>query len=418
MNRLFVFAVGCLAVTILAGFLTAIATVVDTPFVDFRHLNSSHTLFALGFVIAGALGAAQTAVGRPPGRPQVVLFVIAIGAPFLAMAAGGFSGREYITWPPLFSIPLFVAISWAAMNILRGLGRLGGAQPEAAWLVGIGAILLLLGFAEAHLYLLPAIGLDIGKDMAVQWQGLDTLIGGWNAILYGVGAMIVAPAGQPSRWLRNLLLVAAVSGLLLTFSHHHYQSPQATWLKQVAFLSSLFAAVVFVHDFRTWRREVGATTKLAVLLLKAEHWTLFSVGTGFLMALPMLNVLMHGTYVVVAHAMGSMIGVNAMLIFAIARAQGGTADTLADARFRRWSRLFDWSLGGFVATLAGAGLAKGVLRPDGGYWAFIDAVQAILLLLPAFGAALGGLLLWIAVDSLRAGEVPGTVASSLPKTSA
>ena len=401
MNRLFPFALGCLAVTMLIGLITGLATVLDMPFIDFRYLNSAHTLFALGFVIAGALGAAQVAVGRPPEWPQIILFVIGIGAPLLALATGGFSGREYLSWPPLFSLPLFAAIAWASVNVLIGLGRLGRAHPESAWVVGIGAVVLPLGFAEAHLYLLPAIGLDIGKDLAVQWQGIDTMIGGWNAILYGVGAMMIAPAGKLSRAFRNLLFIVAVAGLLLTFSHHHYPSPQATWLKNVAFLTSLLAAVAFLHHFRNWRRATPAQTKLTVLLGIAERWTIFAVGTGFLMALPPINVLVHGTYVIVAHSMGSMIGVNAVLIFAIARGQGEDAGAFANLAFRRWSRLFDWSLIGFVAVLAGAGLAEGVLRTDGGYWAYIGEVKTVLSLLPLFGVALAVLVGWIAADCLR-----------------
>ena len=401
MNRLFPLAVGCLAVTMLIGLVTAMATVLETPLIDFRTLNSSHTLFALGFVIAGALGAAQVAVGRPPPRPQVILFLAGIAAPLLAMAAGGFSGREYLTWPPLFSIPLFGAIAWASVNVLIGLTRLGREHPESAWVIGIGAVVLPLGFAEAHLYLVPAIGLDIGKDMAVQWQGIDTMIGGWNAMLYGVGAMMIAPAGKMSRGFRNLLFLVAATGLLLTFSHHHYASPQATWLKNVAFLTSLLAAVAFLHHFRNWRRAAPADTRLAVLLGIVERWTIFAVGTGFLMALPPLNVLVHGTYVIVGHAMGSMIGVNAILIFAIARGQGEQPGAVADAAFRRWSRLFDWSLAGFVAILFGAGLVEGVLRTDGGYWAYIGEVRSVLTLLPVFGVALAVLIGWIAIDCLR-----------------
>jgi hypothetical protein len=393
MNRLFPVALGCLAATMLMGLVTALATVLDAPFADFRILNSSHTLFALGFVIAGALGAAQVAVGRPPGWAQAALFLIGIGAPLLAMAAGGFSGREYLSWPPLFSLPLFAAMAWASVNVMIGLARLYRAHPAAAWVVGIGAVVLPLGFAEAHLYLVPAIGLDIGKDMAVQWQGVDTMIGGWNAMLYGVAAMMVAPAGISSRTFRTLLLIAAVSGLLLTFSHHHYQSPQATWLKNVAFLTSLLAAVAFLHHFRNWRRAAPAETRLTVLLGIAERWTIFAVGTGFLMALPPLNVLVHGTYVIVGHAMGSMIGVNAILIFAIARGLGEA---------------------GFVAVLVAAGLVEGVLRTDGGYWGYIGEVRSVMLLLPVAGAALAVLVTWIAIDCLRPGERLRGRGSSLP----
>jgi hypothetical protein len=406
MNRLFPVALGCLAATMLMGLVTALATVLDAPFADFRILNSSHTLFALGFVIAGALGAAQVAVGRPPGWAQAALFLIGIGAPLLAMAAGGFSGREYLSWPPMFSLPLFAAMAWASVNVMIGLARLYRAHPAAAWVVGIGAVVLPLGFAEAHLYLVPAIGLDIGKDMAVQWQGVDTMIGGWNAMLYGVAAMMVAPAGISSRTFRTLLLIAAVSGLLLTFSHHHYQSPQATWLKNVAFLTSLLAAVAFLHHFRNWRRAAPAETRLTVLLGIAERWTIFAVGTGFLMALPPLNVLVHGTYVIVGHAMGSMIGVNAILIFAIARGLGEAPEAAADAAFRR--------LAGFVAVLVAAGLVEGVLRTDGGYWGYIGEVRSVMLLLPVAGAALAVLVTWIAIDCLRPGERLRGRGSSLP----
>ncbi len=414
MNRLFPFAVSCLAATMLVGLIAAMATVLNTSFVDFRYLNSSHTLFALGFVIAGALGAAQVAVGRPPTRPQVVLFLVGIAAPLLATATGGFSGREYLSWPPLLSLPLIGAIAWASVNVLIGLGRLGRTHPESAWVVGIGAVVLPLGFAEVHLYLVPAIGLDIGKDMAVQWQGIDTMIGGWNAMLYGVAAMMVAPAGKLSRGFRALLFLVAATGLLLTFSHHHYQSPQATWLKNVAFLTSLLAAVAFLHHFRNWRRAAPAETRLTVLFGIAERWTIFAVGTGFLMALPPLNVLVHGTYVIVGHAMGSMIGVNAILIFAIARGQGEASGAIADAAFRRWSRLFDWSLVGFVAVLFGAGLVEGVLRTDGGYWAYIGEVRSVLSLLPVFGAALAGLVGWIAIDCLRPGAGSRAVGPERP----
>lgn len=414
MNRLFPVAVGCLAATVLMGLVTALATVLDAPFADFRILNTSHTLFALGFVIAGALGAAQAAVGRPPGWPQAALFLIGIGAPLLATAAGGFSGREYLSWPPLFSLPLFVAMSWASINVMIGLARLYRAHPDAAWVVGIGAVVLPLGFAEAHLYLVPAIGLDIGKDLAVQWHGVDTMIGGWNAMLYGVAAMMAAPAGKSSKAFRKLLFLAAVSGLLLTFSHHHYQSPQATWLKNVAFLTSLLAAVAFIHHFRAWRSAAPAETRLTVLLGIAERWTIFAVGTGFLMALPPLNVLVHGTYVVVGHAMGSMIGVNAILIFAIARGLGEAPGAAADAAFRRWGRLFDWSLAGFVAVLVAAGLVEGVLRTDGGYWGYIGEVRSVMLLLPVAGAALAVLVAWIAIDCLRPGERLRGPESTLP----
>ena len=414
MNRLFPFAVSCLAATMVMGLVTAIATVFDTPFIDFRYVNSTHTLFALGFVIAGALGAAQVAVGRPPEWPQVALFLVGIGAPLLAIAAGEFSGREYLSWLPIFSLPLFAAIAWASINVLLGLGWLGRSHPDSAWLVGIGAVLLPLGFMEAHLYLLPTIGLDIGRDLAVEWQGIDTMIGGWNAMLYGVGSTMIAPVGKPSRAFRSVLFIVAVSGLLLTFSHHHYQSPQATWLKDVAFLSSLLAAIAFVHHFRTWRRAAPTETKLTVLLGMVERWTLFSVATGFLMALPMLNVLMHGTYVVVAHAMGSMIGVNAILIFAISQGQSEGVRVVADAGFRRWSRLFDWSLGGFVAVLVGAGLVEGVLRPEGGYWGYIGEVRLVMTLLPVFGVALSVLVAWIAIDSLWPSEGARRRGSSFP----
>jgi nitric oxide reductase subunit B len=404
-NRLLPLAIACLALTVLLGLLTAVASVLGASVVDFRQLNFLHTLFALGFVIIGALGAALVVVGRPPRRSHLALFIIAIGLPAVAIMQGDFSGRKYLTWAPVFSIPLFLAIGWASLGILRGIVRLERKDPEAAWMIGIGALLLPLSFAEAHLYLIPSVGLDIGKDLAVQWHALDTIIGSWNAILYGIGAMIAAPARKPSRGYRSLLFVVAASGLLLTFSHHHYQSPQATWLKDVAFLSSLLAAIAFVHHLRKWRSD-EAVTKVGVLLNMAERWTLLSVATGFLMALPALNVLVHGTYVVVAHSMGSMIGVNAILIFAAAYHQSSEPASLADRAFLRWSGAFNWSLGGFVAVLFSAGFVEGILRPDDGYWGYAETARLALSPLPVLGLAIAVLVAMIAADCLRRNARP------------
>ncbi len=366
----------------------------------FQIIRPLHTLFAFHWIILGAAAVAQIVVGKRPGKLQTGLFGLGLVLTVGLVTVGYSSGREYLSWPAAASLPMLLGLVLAVFALFPELPKLARRNVEAAWMLGIGILLLPLGFAEAHLFLLPSVGLDPARDLTVQWHGLDTMFGAWNTLLFGAGSLITRHAHQPGRRWHRILFIVAVSGILLTYSHHHYASPQPRWLKDIAFYSSLLAACGFVYHLKIWRRcprDAGLSERL---LHMAGIWTLFAIATGFLMALPPINTITHGTYVVVAHSMGSMIGINSAILLAVALHTYPPAANRVN-RCQHLVKATHILLCLFVAELMISGLTKGYLRTTGNYQEFRFTVQDTLVALPYLGFALSIVLIPIAWAVVR-----------------
>lgn len=53
-------------------------------------------------------------------------------------------------------------------------------------------------------------------------------------------------------------------------------------------------------------------------LMAADYWVIINLAMGILMSIPAINLYTHGTHITVAHAMGTTIGINVMIILASA----------------------------------------------------------------------------------------------------
>ncbi len=51
-------------------------------------------------------------------------------------------------------------------------------------------------------------------------------------------------------------------------------------------------------------------------IMAADIWVFINMGQAILMSIPAINIFTHGTHVTVAHAMGTTIGINSMILFA------------------------------------------------------------------------------------------------------
>ncbi|MFN7941841.1 MAG: cbb3-type cytochrome c oxidase subunit I [Thermoanaerobaculia bacterium] len=397
-------AAACLVASILTGVASGIVTAFPWPasrWMSLRALRPAHTLFALAWVIFGSaacvgLFAARNGVGRLwTSRLQIVFFNAFLFGSLVAAARGSYSGREYVTWPPAMSLPLIAGLVLVLANIVAAWKPIHGHSPEAAWLLSTGAVLLPAGLVEQYLYLLPRIAADPGRDLVVQWHALDTLIAAWCLLLYGVGVLL-APAG--TRALRGGWLFAlAMIGILLDFGHHNYPSPQPYLVKFVSFTASMLAAVSFLRHARAFRRTTRSSDSLPGLLRQIEIWTLFAVGSGILLAVPYVNLYLHGTYAIVGHTMGAMIGVNSLLLFAAGFAWSGF-----EARRRAMLvRGTSASLAVFCVALFGLGVGRGILRLDRDFAGWHELLRPFYVLIPISAIPLSVALLGLAVDLLR-----------------
>ncbi|MBU0676957.1 MAG: cbb3-type cytochrome c oxidase subunit I [Verrucomicrobia bacterium] len=409
----------CLIATIVTGMLVGFVTAdpVKLNPIYIRTLRPLHTLFSLSWIFLGIAGFTGLfcAKGKKAGLYLAViqhftylLFLIWATASIVQQQ---FSGREYISWQAQISVPLVAAMLMTVLTVVRGWKRIVKHSTEAGWLLLLGTTLVIAGLVETHLYLLGNIALDPRRDLAIQWHGLDTFIAGWIISIYGIGMLLLPAKGKPLR-LKWLYIIALI-GITCDFGHHNYPSPQATYIKIIAFSATMLAIISFLRHLHSVRRKGNRGELIHDSLRQVEVWTLFAVSTGVLMAVPHLNRYIHGTYAVVGHTMGSMIGVNTFLLLAAVWAFAGVTG--------RWRyRLLTTSsvfLALFVVVFTGLGIARGILRTEQIFMTWIHQVRGYYILIPASGFLLSLALLALAIDAtwLSFGKATAALPAPLPQ---
>lgn len=380
------------------------------PFQVYRPL---HTFLALMAVLAGAIGLLHffrihpmqkspsisngqdngLNTGKIHSFPTFGFFILFLSAGILLIAAGNFTGREYLPWHPALTLILLLVLGREAYILVTLNKRLVVRSPEGFWLSALGLIFVISGVLESQLWRVPFVGYDIVRDLTVQWHGIDTFIAGMNALMYGCGIFIIQKKPKPLR--KSWLYGIAVFSLLFTFGHHHYISPQPHYLKIFAFLASMIAMVSFFRHLGTFRKNPlvkkksnGRSSLRNTLIRSIEFWTLISILSGVLFAIPQVNLVVHGTYLIVIHAMGSMIGVNLLFIYLGGIHFGRKLSPDQSQKMRHSIKGINYSLALLWIVLGGAGLVKGIMRFDTSYWTFMDSVEPFLYFFPVAGLGL------------------------------
>jgi hypothetical protein len=175
-------------------------------------------------------------------------------------------------------------------------------------------------------------------------------------------------------------------------------------VKWIAFVVSMAEAIILwklmVELLRSVRRQRGAFCGRASWLAAAKWWTMSMLAVSILISVPNLNSLIHGTHVVMAHAMGTTVGIDTLVLlgcacFLVAELRGATVVPRLDAPVSRQAVLW---ISGALALLVGwltlAGTAHGIHRYFGE--ATPSWVTGGRWILPVAGAVLGAWLLIVA----------------------
>lgn len=353
-----------------------------------------HTLGVVCFLVSGIatlLGDAIRRVGGVALIPPLIttggLLLFFTGGVYSVVTGRG-SGLEYTSWPPELSvlpIALFAAMAW---DVWKNLGPLTSRAPEGVWLLTIGLCLTPLGLIERAAWIDAA---DPTRALMTEWHALDTVFAGLNTSLYGLAVIRVSKRSKPKPLRAPVLYAIASFALLSTFGHHHYMSDQPLTLKYIAFAASMLGLVSFIRHMRAHRkpRTPNDTRAGERLLRSGAIWTIFAIGSGVLLAVPHINLLLHGTHAIVGHAMGAVIGVNVSVVLGLML--GGARDALdpvVRARTQRLTGAFNIILLLMVLDLFAAGAAKGWIRLDGTHHDYQPIVRNLLLPLPILGVAL------------------------------
>ncbi|PCI09399.1 hypothetical protein COB72_06655 [bacterium] len=391
-------AIVSLSIALIAGvlgvayYIPALAPIIQKLGINFTSLRPIHTTFAVVFIILAGISVIHryledVAPAIQPAerlrlRVQFVLWMIAGVGILVTLALGFFSGREYMGFHPIFSIPIILGWLLCCWNFFAHVRKGILCKPMHVTMWSIGLLFFIYTFIEQHAWLLPGIFANPIVDMQLQWKATGTLVGSFNLLVYGTLYYIATKISKNDSYAHCRLAYALFAvGLLnsfTNFAHHTYHLPQSTIVKQISFVISMTEIVLLtrvVWDIAAMVKAKKLSTPCSVqlFLTAAKWWTAFILATSIFISIPPINALIHGTTVVMGHAMGAEIGIDAMVLFAaitwilIERQEGKTTTpcNLDSNRFRNNIIGFNISVGALVVWLTTAGTITAVYRFEG-----------------------------------------------------
>lgn len=401
----------------------------------FEMLRPLHVSAVMFWILLGATGCVYGAMalmgharewGRA-GRAQGWLWAAAAAGIFWSYLNGDFGGREYWEFNPVWALPLALAWLLFFYNYIRAVRRVR-QWPVYLWMWMTGILFFLFAFAENYLWLFPYFREHFVTDMTVQWKANGSLVGAWNQLLYGTAFFLMQRISGDARPARSriafVLYFLGLFNLMFNWGHHIYTLPTAPYVRYTGYLVSMTEWIILARILYLWKSSLDEGQKNFHyfpyrFLMAADVWLLLNLSQALLMSVPALNLYTHGTHVTVAHAMGTTIGINSMILFAACfEFIGGGRTPGCRSRMAFWTA--QGALLVFWLALNAAGIVKGVWQRAPGDVVFSEMMRSLRPFFYAFwvaGAVLAAALTVLALGLLRTarrGGAENAVAGNRP----
>jgi len=300
----------------------------------FQKTRPLHVYLVISWIFTAAQAGLYYYLPRVAGRPlywqqgawihlflhtAVSLFIVA------CFFLGYFGGREYLEFPPLLGA--VIMLSWIpfAINFFFTLKPDYKNAPVYIWSWSTGILFFFITLSESYLWLLDYFHTNIVRDVTVQWKALGSMVGSWNMLVYGTGMYVMEKMSGDTKANRSPLAFffyfLGLTNLMFNWGHHTYIVPAAPWVKTVAYVISMTELLILGFIILQWRKTMTQARKnyhnISYRLLSyADIWIFLNLTLAIAISVPSWNYYTHGTHITVAHAMGTTIGINTMLLFA------------------------------------------------------------------------------------------------------
>lgn len=340
----------------------------------FVSLRPLHVTSAIFWIILGATGCIYN--GLKPYITEITTYKIAFiqGALWLVAILGilisyfnkDFGGREYWEFNPIWALP--IAIAWMLFLInFYALVKKIKEWPVYIWMWLTGVLFFFFTFSENYLWLFPYFREHFITDMTIQWKVNGSLVGSWNQILYGTAIFLMDKISNSKNAGRSkfafIMYFLGLFNLMFNWGHHIYTLPTEKYIRYIGYAVSMTEWIFFIKIIFDWKKSVSSVQKYYHyfpfrFIMAADIWIFINMGQAILMSIPSINRYTHGTHITVAHAMGTTIGINSMILLAACFEFFNATDKRKYLNYIFW--LLQISLFIFWLSLNAAGIQKGI----------------------------------------------------------
>jgi nitric oxide reductase subunit B len=337
-----------------------------------------HTYLSINWIFTAATGIIYYYLPEVSGRKiyseklaklQIALQILILVLVTVFFVLGKFGGREYLEFPPY--IVILIVSSWLIFmyNFFMTVKPNYKTVPVYIWSWSTGLIFFLITTIEAQLWQLSFFNDNIIRDVTIQWKAMGSMVGSWNMLVYGTAMFAMEKISGDQKINQSKIAFffyfLGLTNLMFNWGHHTYIVPASPTVKLIAYSISMTELLILaniIYSFRkTYLKANHQNHKLSFKILTyAEIWILLNLVLSISISIPAINFYTHGTHITVAHAMGSTIGINTLLLLAsITLIVDDVAPHFLNWKRYNWSLLvFNLSLVIFWVCLVGMGLQK------------------------------------------------------------
>jgi nitric oxide reductase subunit B len=345
----------------------------------FYQLRPFHVSSALFWIISGATASLLYYKRGVIGTTRkwnaiaeatfIYLWLLSIISIFTCYALKIFGGREYWEFPPILCIPML--LSWVILFLayFSQLIRKAGEKPIYVWMWSTGIFFFLITFIEQNLWQIPWFRYTYLREITVQWKANGSMVGAWNQMIYGTSLFLMVKISGDERIAKGKVVfffyMLGLTNLMFNWGHHIYNVPGASWIRDTSYIISMTEWVFLIRMIQGFKSKLDERKKFRHLIayrliIAAEFWVFMNLLLAIAMSIPAINRYTHGTHITVAHAMGTTIGINSMILLAsytymldIDRKKSGIRRILGGCYW-----LAQFSLMAFWLSLVAAGVIK------------------------------------------------------------
>jgi nitric oxide reductase subunit B len=301
---------------------------------SFQQARPLHVYLVITWIFTAAQGGLYYYLPRVAGRElywkqgiaiQLLLQLCTSALIIVSFFDGQYGGKEYFEFPPWLG--LGIAFTWLPLvfNFFLTLRPDYKTVPVYIWSWSTGLIFFLLTLSESYLWIFDYFNNNIVRDMTVQWKAMGSMVGSWNMLVYGTGMYVMEKISGDDKACKSkeafFFYFLGLTNLMFNWGHHTYIIPAAHWVKTVSYVISMTELLILGHIIWKWKKTVKAAQKnynhfAYRFLVFADIWIFLNLVLAITISIPALNFYTHGTHITVAHAMGTTIGINTMLLLA------------------------------------------------------------------------------------------------------
>lgn len=350
-------------------------------FLPFFKSRPLHVSLVVAWIFSGAIGGIYYYLPKYGDLPiysnilsriHFWIFLITGISIIASYIMGSFGGREYWEFHPLLSIPIIISWILFAFNFVKTIASRKEPWPIYYWMWITGIFFFLFSYVESNLWIFQFVQGNLTKEITLQWKSYGSLVGSWNMLIYGTAFFVMERISGDKAIAKSkltfLMFFLGLINLMFNWAHHVYFVPSASWIRNLAYIISMTELLILGKIIWNWKATVSSAAlhlhrTSFNFLFAADIWIFLNLALAILMSIPAINRYTHGTHITVAHAMGSTIGINTMILLAsvIFIIEEISGQFIKDKKVQTGLWIVNISLFFFFAFLIISGAIKGYL---------------------------------------------------------